>query len=92
MRICVANIIKYFLDKNGIPYLETHHLITLSSGGPDVIYNTVALCPNCHKKIHSLDKIEDKKFLKKVIYKYLLEENEIKILNQFEELFKKNGF
>lgn len=80
-----------FVDKNGVPYLETHHLITLSTGGPDVIYNTVALCPNCHRKIHSLDNIEDKEFLKKVIYKYLLNDEEKETLKKFEKLFSENG-
>lgn len=79
-----------FVDKSGVPYLETHHLITLSSGGPDVIYNTVALCPNCHRKIHSLDNTEDKEFLKKVIYKYLLNDEEKEVLKKFEKLFCEN--
>ena len=37
---------------NGDPYLESHHIDWLSNGGPDTIFNTVALCPNCHKKMH----------------------------------------
>ena len=41
-----------FNDKNGNPYLECHHIIWLSKGGSDSIDNTVALCPNCHKKMH----------------------------------------
>lgn len=41
-----------FLDKHGYPYLESHHIIWLSQGGFDTIENTVALCPNCHKKMH----------------------------------------
>lgn len=39
-----------FLNKNGIPFLEVHHIDFLSEGGSDTIYNTVALCPNCHRK------------------------------------------
>lgn len=65
-------------------------MITLSSGGPDVIYNTVALCPNCHRKIHSLDNTEDKEFLKKVIYKYILNDEEKEVLEKFEKLFSEN--
>ena len=41
-----------FRDKNGNPYLESHHIVWLSKGGSDSIDNTVALCPNCHKKMH----------------------------------------
>ncbi len=41
-----------FKDKKGKPYLETHHVIWLSKGGADAIDNTVALCPNCHRKMH----------------------------------------
>lgn len=32
---------------------ETHHIIPLSVGGIDNIYNTVCLCGNCHNRIHS---------------------------------------
>ena len=48
-----------FKDKFGKPYLETHHIDWLSSGGADTIENTVALCPNCHRKMHSLSLTED---------------------------------
>lgn len=41
-----------FTDKKGMPYLECHHIIWLANGGEDSIENTVALCPNCHKKMH----------------------------------------
>lgn len=60
-----------FRDKNSDPYLETHHVEWLSRGGKDVIQNTVALCPNCHRKMHVLDRDEDKQFLlKKLIDQY----------------------
>jgi len=49
-----------FADKSGSPYLETHHVIWLARGGEDTIENTVALCPNCHKRMHVLDLEEDK--------------------------------
>ena len=48
-----------FNDENGEPYLETHHVIWLADGGEDSIENTVALCPNCHRKMHTLNKEED---------------------------------
>lgn len=52
-----------FKDKNGEPFLEVHHIIWLSDGGSDNKANTVALCPNCHRKIHALNNDEDKKYL-----------------------------
>jgi 5-methylcytosine-specific restriction endonuclease McrA len=33
-------------------YLEAHHIHFLSKGGPDIVENVVALCPNCHRKCH----------------------------------------
>ena len=48
-----------FKDKDGEPFLENHHLVWLSRGGTDTIDNTVALCPNCHRKMHILDLPED---------------------------------
>ena len=60
-----------FKDKNGRPYLETHHVITLAENGPDAIYNTVAICPNCHRMIHVLQRKEDMEKLSNVIMKYL---------------------
>ena len=56
-----------FADKDGNPYLEVHHVIWLSRGGEDSTANTVALCPNCHKRMHILDSPEDIKKLKEVI-------------------------
>jgi predicted HNH restriction endonuclease len=39
-------------DADGSPYLEVHHILSLSSGGDDTIRNAVALCPNCHREVH----------------------------------------
>ena len=44
-----------FNNIKGEPYLESHHIIWLSQGGDDSIENTVALCPNCHRKMHVLN-------------------------------------
>jgi 5-methylcytosine-specific restriction protein A len=44
-----------FQNADGSPYLETHHIIWLAQGGEDSMQNTVALCPNCHRKMHALD-------------------------------------
>lgn len=48
-----------FKDKNGKPYLESHHIIWLSEGGSDTLDNTAALCPNCHKKMHVVNDPKD---------------------------------
>lgn len=48
-----------FKDKKGKPYLETHHIIWLANGGEDTIENTIAICPNCHRKMHALNLPED---------------------------------
>lgn len=41
-----------FVDENGEPFLEVHHLNRLSDGGPDDPDNVIALCPNCHRRVH----------------------------------------
>lgn len=48
-----------FKNKNGEPYLESHHIVWLSKGGIDSIKNVAALCPNCHKKMHVVNDIND---------------------------------
>lgn len=40
-----------FISMDGRPYLEVHHLVALSSGGGDSIFNAAAICPNCHSQI-----------------------------------------
>lgn len=42
----------FIRDSDGTPYLEVHHKIPLASGGEDTIENTIALCPNCHRRAH----------------------------------------
>jgi 5-methylcytosine-specific restriction protein A len=49
-----------FKDKMGEPFLEVHHVVWLAKGGKDSIENTVALCPNCHRIMHVLDKEDDR--------------------------------
>ncbi len=44
-----------FRNRKGAPYLELHHITPPSGGGRDTIGNTVALCPNCHRKMHVLN-------------------------------------
>lgn len=54
-----------FKNRDGEPYLETHHIVWLSKDGKDIIENTVALCPNCHRKMHVLNLPADVATLKK---------------------------
>ena len=42
-----------FIAKSGQPYLEPHHIRRLSDGGPDHPDFVAALCPNCHRRVHS---------------------------------------
>jgi len=56
-----------FKNKAGDPYLETHHLKWLAKGGEDTPANTVALCPNCHRRMHVLDSPEDIEKLKALL-------------------------
>ena len=37
---------------DGSPYLEVHHRVWLADGGDDTLENSIALCPNCHRKAH----------------------------------------
>ncbi len=41
-----------FIQGNGLPYLEVHHLNYLAIGGSDTVGNAVAQCPNCHCAMH----------------------------------------
>ena len=56
-----------FHDKDGRPYLECHHVIHLAKGGEDTIENAVALCPNCHRRMHKLNRADDRKRLLKAV-------------------------
>jgi len=38
--------------KDNTPYLEVHHKVRLADGGKDNLDNAIALCPNCHRKLH----------------------------------------
>ena len=48
-----------FTNASNEPYLESHHIVWLAHGGPDSIENTVALCPNCHRKMHVVNDAKD---------------------------------
>lgn len=57
-----------FFDHFQTPYLESHHIITLASGGPDTPKNTAALCPNCHRELHvGLDRVAKSRVLSELV-------------------------
>ena len=41
-----------FMTPQGRPYLEAHHVRRVSDGGPDHPRWVIALCPNCHRRVH----------------------------------------
>lgn len=41
-----------FLGLDGRPFLEAHHIRRLADEGPDHPDWVVALCPNCHRRVH----------------------------------------
>lgn len=41
-----------FTSKTGDPYLHAHHIHELSEGGSDTPDTVIALCPNCHYRVH----------------------------------------
>lgn len=48
-----------FISVTGAPYLEVHHVLCLANRGPDTVDNTVALCANCHRRLHhSVDALQ----------------------------------
>lgn len=55
-----------FKTVDGFPFLEVHHLKELSQGGSDTVPNLVALCPNCHRRLHYG---EDRESYKQGIYR-----------------------
>jgi 5-methylcytosine-specific restriction enzyme A len=42
-----------FVRKDGTAYLEPHHIRRVSDGGPDDPSFVIALCPNCHRRVHA---------------------------------------
>lgn len=46
------NVGSFIAKRDNKPFLEVHHVISLADGGKDTLDNTVALCPNCHRKRH----------------------------------------
>lgn len=60
-----------FVNRREKPFLEVHHIEWLSEGGTDTIDNAVALCPNCHRKMHIRDESNDRKKLKQAAQREL---------------------
>ncbi|MFC0135747.1 HNH endonuclease [Massilia eurypsychrophila] len=64
----------HFAGRDGLPYLEVHHVLPLSKRGSDKVTNAVALCPNCHMRCHhSIDRDEFKIHLYQSIRRLILE-------------------
>lgn len=42
-----------FVALDGRPYLEPHHILRRADGGPDHPRWVAAVCPNCHRRVHS---------------------------------------
>lgn len=42
----------FLRKKDGTPYLEVHHRQPLAEEGEDTVENALALCPNCHRRLH----------------------------------------
>lgn len=54
-------------EVDGEPFLHVHHIEYLANGGHDTIENSIAICPNCHYRIHKLELNEDKEKLTKIV-------------------------
>jgi 5-methylcytosine-specific restriction protein A len=58
-----------FTGRDGRPYLEVHHVISVRDGGCDAPGNLAALWPNCHRKIEICPTAADKEKLINVLKK-----------------------
>lgn len=67
---------------------DAHHMIPLNAGGIDNIYNTICLCPNCHRAFHKNHLTKYQIYmLFDVIRKHLVNEN-IEYLPLFEDMIR----
>ena len=57
-----------FIKEDGSIFLEVHHLRLLAKNGSDTIKNAIALCANCHRKLHYAKNKEEmrKDLIKKI--------------------------
>ena len=72
-----------FVDDLGQPFLEEHHVEWLMNGGSDSLNNAVALCPNCHRKMHICNDASDVEKLYQRIKYY--SEKYAKIINDAKQ-------
>ncbi len=45
-----------FIKLDGQPYIEVHHIVALSDGGEDSLWNLAVLCAHHHRMAHFADK------------------------------------
>jgi 5-methylcytosine-specific restriction protein A len=50
--LCELTSVPGFKMANGGVYLETHHIVPLSEGGPDTVENVIALSADAHRRAH----------------------------------------
>lgn len=62
-----------FKNSNDEPFLEVHHLRRLTDGGLDHPEHVAAICPNCHRRVHSGK--DGKEYNDMLIEKIKLKEN-----------------
>lgn len=74
-----------FCDENGKPYLEAHFVRFLSEGGSPTLDNVVALCPNCHKKIHILHSKKDIEQLQRAAEEHVCNKKNVDYMIEDEE-------
>lgn len=55
-----------FLDKDGLPFLESHHIVHLANGGTDTPDNAASVCPNCHRELHHASKVRRRALTEKL--------------------------
>lgn len=71
-----------------VSIFDAHHLIPLSMGGVDNIYNTVCLCPNCHRIAHTSGFRDNEMYLlMKKIKDYLVKDNLEEYVEKFYQVF-----
>ena len=47
-------------SNKSLKMFESHHIIPISEGGVDNVYNTACLCPGCHTRIHNYLRLRKK--------------------------------
>ena len=69
--------------------VHSHHILELSKGGADNIYNTVCICPSCHAYFHSGKAEPIDKYRLFMITKEHITQEDPEYLPQFNELLNK---